>query len=157
MLIFFKRTTKTVRKRRLILVFVGHTSEGTFSHCFISFGTSTAQGLFSQKPVQTHEFWACFQKFFCIPFQLERNILRKSTSGRHRPVRYPDGPMTARYRFLPNRPYKEHMVCVVFQTHGQGQMTDQDNSKQIIDSPLFRHHLGLNALCNLLKFVLLFY
>ena len=26
-------------------------------------------------------------------------ILRKSTSGCHRPVSYPDGPMTARYRF----------------------------------------------------------
>ena len=27
------------------------------------------------------------------------SILRKSTSGRHRPVSYPDGPITARYRF----------------------------------------------------------
>ena len=27
------------------------------------------------------------------------SILRKSTLGRHRPVSYPDGPMTARYRF----------------------------------------------------------
>ena len=27
------------------------------------------------------------------------SILRKSTSGCHRPVSYPDGPMTARYRF----------------------------------------------------------
>ena len=27
------------------------------------------------------------------------SILHKSTSGRHRPVSYPDGPMTARYRF----------------------------------------------------------
>ena len=27
------------------------------------------------------------------------SILRKSTSGRHLPVSYPDGPMTARYRF----------------------------------------------------------
>ena len=30
------------------------------------------------------------------------SILRKSTSGRHRPVSYPDGPMTARYRFTLN-------------------------------------------------------
>ena len=30
------------------------------------------------------------------------SILRKSTSGRHRPVSYPDGPMTARYRFTQN-------------------------------------------------------
>ena len=27
------------------------------------------------------------------------SILRKSTSGRHLPVSYPDGPMTARYTF----------------------------------------------------------
>ena len=27
------------------------------------------------------------------------SILRKSISGRHRPVSYPDGPMTARYGF----------------------------------------------------------
>ena len=26
------------------------------------------------------------------------SILRKSTSGRHRPVSYPDGPMTGRWR-----------------------------------------------------------
>ena len=31
----------------------------------------------------------------CIP----ASILRKSISGRHRPVRVADGPMTARYRF----------------------------------------------------------
>ena len=30
---------------------------------------------------------------------LPASILRKSISGRHRPVSYPDGPMTARYRF----------------------------------------------------------
>ena len=38
----------------------------------------------------------------CIKLQEDLNpasILRKSTSGRHRPVSYPDGPMTARYRF----------------------------------------------------------
>ena len=29
----------------------------------------------------------------------QASILRKSTSGRHLPVGYPDGPMTARYRF----------------------------------------------------------
>ena len=32
-------------------------------------------------------------------FVYPASILRKSTSGRHRPVSYPDGPMTARYRF----------------------------------------------------------
>ena len=30
------------------------------------------------------------------------SILRKSTSDRHRPVSYPDGPMTGRYRFTLN-------------------------------------------------------
>ena len=30
------------------------------------------------------------------------SILRKSISGRHRPVRVADGPMTARYRFTQN-------------------------------------------------------
>ena len=33
------------------------------------------------------------------PVGLPASILRQSTSGRHRPVSYPDGPMTARYRF----------------------------------------------------------
>ena len=32
-------------------------------------------------------------------FSYPASILRKSTSDRHRPVSYPDGPMTARYRF----------------------------------------------------------
>ena len=39
----------------------------------------------------------------CHDIRNKRNspasILRKSTSGRHRPVSYPDGPMTARYIF----------------------------------------------------------
>ena len=30
------------------------------------------------------------------------NILYKSTAGRYRPVSYPDGPITARYRFIKN-------------------------------------------------------
>ena len=30
------------------------------------------------------------------------SILYKSIAGRHRPVSYPDGPMTARYRFIKN-------------------------------------------------------
>ena len=35
----------------------------------------------------------------CKVTVLPASILRKSTSGRDRPVSYPDGPMTARYRF----------------------------------------------------------
>ena len=30
------------------------------------------------------------------------SILYKSIAGRYRPVSYPDGPMTARYRFIKN-------------------------------------------------------
>ena len=41
--------------------------------------------------------WPCpiSQMYAIIP----ASILRISTSGRHRPVSYPDGPMAARYRF----------------------------------------------------------
>ena len=42
------------------------------------------------------------RSFFMVIAMLDKipaSILRKSTSGRHRPVSYPDGPMTARYRF----------------------------------------------------------
>ena len=39
-----------------------------------------------------------YQFAFC-PGVIPASILRKSTSGRHRPVSYPDGPMTVRYRF----------------------------------------------------------
>ena len=41
--------------------------------------------------------WAWLR--YSNPVQDPASILRKSTSGRHRPVSYPDGPMTARYRF----------------------------------------------------------
>ena len=30
------------------------------------------------------------------------SILYKSTAGRYRPVSYPDGPISARYRFIKN-------------------------------------------------------
>ena len=36
---------------------------------------------------------------FSLINNIPASILRKSTSGRHRPVRVADGPMTARYRF----------------------------------------------------------
>ena len=36
---------------------------------------------------------------FAVRTYYPASILRKSTSGRHRPVSYPDGPMTVRYRF----------------------------------------------------------
>ena len=40
------------------------------------------------------------------------SILRKSTSGRHRPVSYPDGPMTARYRFTWNADWAMLMLSL---------------------------------------------
>ena len=58
--------------------------------------------------VANHSSWNhfCFkncQCYFMFSIILNRvgpaSILRKSTSGRYRPVSYPDGPMTARYRF----------------------------------------------------------
>ena len=41
-----------------------------------------------------HKFWW----LSCDPV----SILYKSIAGRYRPVRYPDGPITARYRFIKN-------------------------------------------------------
>ena len=41
-----------------------------------------------------------YTKSYQISYMVDpASILRKSTSGRHRPVSYPDGPVTARYRF----------------------------------------------------------
>ena len=37
------------------------------------------------------------------------SILHKSIAGRHRPVSYPDGPITARYRFIKNA----YWVCTL--------------------------------------------
>ena len=35
----------------------------------------------------------------CLKRKVPVSILHKSTAGRYRPVSYPDGPITARYRF----------------------------------------------------------
>ena len=35
------------------------------------------------------------------------SILYKSIAGRYRPVSYPDGPITARYRFIKNAGWEE--------------------------------------------------
>ena len=39
---------------------------------------------------------------FCLPTAKLASILYKSTAGRYRPVSYPDGPITARCRFIKN-------------------------------------------------------
>ena len=36
----------------------------------------------------------------CFGKHLQASILHKSIAGRYRPVSYPDGPITARYRFM---------------------------------------------------------
>ena len=40
-------------------------------------------------------------------------ILYKSIAGRYRPVSYPDGPITARYRFIKNAYWVEHEELVI--------------------------------------------
>ena len=48
-------------------------------------------------------FWACTKSCLglcCTLYILPVSILRKSISGRHRPVRVADGPMMARCRFM---------------------------------------------------------
>ena len=40
-----------------------------------------------------------FESYLVTPSYIPVSILRKSISGRHRPVRVADGPMTARCRF----------------------------------------------------------
>ena len=40
--------------------------------------------------------------FQVIEEQYPTNILYKYIAGRYRPVSYPDGPITARYRFIKN-------------------------------------------------------
>ena len=47
-------------------------------------------------------------KFTIIPV----SILRKSISGRHRPVRVADGPMTARCRFTKNASWDADLVLI---------------------------------------------
>ena len=42
--------------------------------------------------------WACQRCTLLIP----ASSLYKSIAGRYRPVSYPDGPITARYRFIKN-------------------------------------------------------
>ena len=37
------------------------------------------------------------------------STLYKSTAGRYRPVSYPDGPITARYRFIKNAHWERHI------------------------------------------------
>ena len=51
-----------------------------------------------------------------MPFPV--SILRKSISGRHRPVRVADGPMTARCRFTLNASWVHHSLDFIFKSFG---------------------------------------
>ena len=55
-------------------------------------------------------------KQFCLPSvhfvaAFPASILSKSTADRYRPVSYPDGPITARYRFIKNA-YWVYCICL---------------------------------------------
>ena len=43
-----------------------------------------------------------FKALFHLTWPVPASILYKSIAGRYRPVSYPDGPITARYRFVKN-------------------------------------------------------
>ena len=64
----------------------------------------------TMKVLKRRLIWPSLSAYARIP----ASILRKTTSGRHRPVSYPDGPMTARYRFTQNADWECLMNVVVF-------------------------------------------
>ena len=61
-----------------------------------------------------------YWKLTGIRFKYPASILYKSIAGRYRPVSYPDGPVTARYRFIKNAYWVvwnwKHMFCIWFVT-----------------------------------------
>ena len=46
--------------------------------------------------------WNVYENFWSKSKNIPASILYKSIAGRYRPVIYPDGPITARYRFIKN-------------------------------------------------------
>ena len=46
--------------------------------------------------------WVVFKTRVCTSCVYPVSILYKSVAGRYRPVSYPDGPITVRYRFIKN-------------------------------------------------------
>ena len=70
---------------------------------FRSNSSPTANGARSKKKTSKRPSECCLPLFvLCEICHLPVSILRKSISGRHRPVRVADGPMTARCRFTQN-------------------------------------------------------
>ena len=59
-----------------------------------------------QNPLPFDSYWLCLPtKMFSSQYHenesmCSASILHKSIAGRHRPVSYPDGPISARYRFI---------------------------------------------------------
>ena len=80
---------QSAHSRSLIRVFVVRMTK----FCIISYSKCAVKILVTNAQVDLNLHWEHMSK------GTPASILRKSTSGRHRPVSYPDGPMTARYRF----------------------------------------------------------
>ena len=57
------------------------------------------------------------------------SILYKSTAGRYRPVSYPDGPITARYRFIKNA-YREQKFINKLQIEAESLRNQLDDLEQ---------------------------
>ena len=72
---------------------------------------------------------------FLSKARYQASILYKSTAGRYRPVSYPDGPITARYRLLKNASW-------VYEW-GRFQNTDSHTRTTITLKLLFHHPLPL--------------
>ena len=75
------------------------------------------------------------------------SILSKSIAGRYRPVSYPDGPITARYRFIKNAYWKKVTLfhcLLVWQknpTVSEQNSVDPDKTPQFAVSDLGLHYL----------------
>ena len=60
------------------------------------------------------------------------NILYKSIAGRYRPVSYPDGPITARYRFIKNAYWVNACRCnIVGSAESGSSKTSQFEANQV--------------------------
>ena len=63
-------------------------------------------------------------------YDIPASILYKSIAGRYRPVSYPDGPITARYRFIKNAYWDLNLVKWTLQNENRRDMTDNRNRSQ---------------------------
>ena len=68
-----------------------------------------------------------FNRGFAIP----ASSLYKSTEGRYRPVSYPDGPITARYRFIKNAYWDICLYICLFSFSSIGWRFSFELSRQV--------------------------